>query len=235
MPEVVLAGSIRHLPAPALLQIMDSESLTGELTIDPAGARLDVSGGSVVAAACDGLTGTPAVIATFLIDHGTFELVEVDVAGQPLAPTMSLVMEGLRVLDEWTRLQPMVLTVGEGSWAASERLRPALLLLDGERPLAEAIVLARVHPITVVDEILKALEAGRLVAAAPPKPERAAIAHKLLDVDVMDLVLDARKALKQRRFEEAESMLRRALAVDPEHRIARQNLRRVLAMQTSRF
>lgn len=234
MPEVILAGSLHHVPVAALLQIVAAESLTGIVRLLGTPTVLHARGGSVVQAEDGPRTGIVAVLGAFFVSADRFEIVEHEVVGEPIGSTMGLVMEGLRVVDEWERLSSLVLvSTADPDWTPSPVLRAVLEHLDGDRPLAEAAVLARRSPPELVDEVLRAMEEGFVTARGPSKPQRAANAANLLDIDVDDLVLEARSLIKSREYDAALVVLKQALAVAPDHAIAGQNLRRLEALRAT--
>lgn len=105
MHDPILAGCLQRIPAAALLQVIEAESLTGRLVLQDTPIVMEAREGSIVRARDGAREGVKAVLGAFFLTDGRFELTAHDVEGAPLASTMGLVMEGLRQLDEWNRLR----------------------------------------------------------------------------------------------------------------------------------
>ncbi|MCK6504253.1 DUF4388 domain-containing protein, partial [Myxococcota bacterium] len=104
MPEL-LAGSLKAVGLPSLLQLAESEGLSGRLTLHGAG-EVDLREGQPVGARCEGLWARAALMELFLVDADRFSLDGAGSlpAGPPLGEVIELVMEGCRLADEWSRL-----------------------------------------------------------------------------------------------------------------------------------
>jgi len=101
------SGQLNIIALPELIQFIDSSGKTGRLDIlladTGALATLDFEGGRIVFAACGELRGEAAVFEVLRLGGRSFTFRQDVVLGQDTTltqPTMSLLLEGLRHLDE---------------------------------------------------------------------------------------------------------------------------------------
>ncbi len=226
----VLSGDGDAIGMGALLQIAEMEVLTGRLVYE-AGGEVGMHAGNVVRAAFAGQGGVSALLELFLHAAGRFV---VEAAPEPKAPALGscagLVLEGCRLLDDWRRVEPLVLATVEpyGLLPAIARLR-----LDGRKPVWQAVQMAGVTRSSVVDPLLLAIEQGHLQEAAPPVPPRVLPQHLHADgSSAYDACIEVgRRLVREARYVEARQYFEMALSMRPDDRIATQNLRRVAKME----
>lgn len=228
----LLRGRLDPLQLTTLLQMASSDEVTGWLSVDSVG-QVGFVDGAIVAAECGALRGTAALTllvlrcppqAAFVLQDDT------PPRSASLGQTQWLVMRAAQYTDEWKRLAPQVLAVqGE---ATPDGLDGVARWMDGRRTVAEAVALGGGLRPALVSALGDAVEAGALVVAAPPDPDRAA-AVPLADQpeDFFALVDEGRALLRARRLAEAELALARALRLRPDDRVVRQNLQRVQALR----
>ncbi len=229
MPEA-LRGDLALARLASLLQLAETESWTGWLRL-PGGA-IGLLDGLVVAATCGALAGRRAVQELFLARSGPFTLEIGPVsAREPLGGTVALVLEGVRLADEWERVAPLVLAPAPGIGAAPGVGEGGLdAELDGLRTVEE-VVRSRGAPATsVVDDLLRRVEAGELVEVAPPRPARAQGPIVGEEPGYFEALEAGRSHLRLGAYDAAAAAFRAALAARPGDRIAGQNLKRVLAI-----
>jgi len=146
-------------------------------------------------------------------------------------PTRAILMEGMRRLDEWTRIVKVL---------PSDEVQLHALGPDAELPLLEEIA-AHPEPPTlgqllaeqgdsrfaVCVELFRAFEKG-LIAVDAPSPEATARAQKTArgSTTVAHLVQAARSMIEEGQHDEAAALLRTALAVDPFRAEARELIKR---------
>ncbi|HHO50474.1 MAG TPA: DUF4388 domain-containing protein [Deltaproteobacteria bacterium] len=221
MPDPILTGRLELVGLPSLLQLVESEALTGRLLL--AGqARLGLHDGSVVTARYDGLDGRTAALEAFLLGRGAFELAADEIEEeQPLGDTIELLMTGCRLLDEWSRLAPLHLhAIDEVRDVGLQPLLPHL----GVGPVHDAVRRAGLPRAITIDPLLNGIEQGWLrEIEGRPTSEPPLVG----DDDVDSLIDLARSHARARRLDEAEELLLRALRLRPGDRIASQNLSRV--------
>lgn len=225
----------------SLLQAAESDQATGAFRFEPEGT-LVLRDGKLVHATYRAMQGIDAAL-TLLLTTSTrmvFEPLDVDEAA-PLIEMMALVIDGSRLSDDWVALAPQVLALREGSTLDDLHETPqrVVRLLDGSRIVHEAIELAGVDVITVIDDLIDLREAGSLVEVAPPRPERVpqpgaplpASTPAAASEDRFDDLVDAsRVALRAKAYERAIEFLEQASAVRPENRTVLQNIRRIQQM-----
>lgn len=164
----------------------------------------------------------PAEIAQFMPPE--YEL------GEPIA-TRAILMEGMRRLDEWTRIVKVL---------PSDEVQLHALGPDAELPILEEIA-AHPEPPTlgqllaeqndsrfaVCIQLFRAFERG-LVAVDAPSAEASARAQKTArgSTTVAHLVQAARSMIDEGQHEEAAALLRSALTLDPFRADARALLKR---------
>lgn len=238
----LLVGSGEHISLASLLQLLESEEITGWLVFERV-ARVGISEGAVVSVELEdhSLSGSEALRSLFLMPGlGRFEVAAAaSVEGSPLGQTMGLIMDGLRLCDEWTRLMPMVLVV-DGD--VPDLLGPIASKLDGERCVLDAVLLAEIQPALLIDTMLGLLE-GRILRQVGQQPEapvrwaehlrRASEPDPLDGLDAFECLSAGRRRLREGDLSGAESAFRRAVSLAPEDRIASQNLRRVVSMRAT--
>ena len=239
----ILRGELGRIRLSSLLQVVEGELLDASLSLT--GGSVKFRYGQVVKAELGALQRGLAVLELFWF-RGPFVLEDWQGEGEPLAPTMTLVMEGSRLLDEWSRLSRAYLVPVEGrECAGMDALVP---LLDGRRTLEEIVAAAGLSKAMATDRCCSWLEEGALkqlsrpvappittepspvvpapTAAAPkvvaaPGPAAPAISAANY-AEAMDA---GRRLLREGRLTDAEAAFGIALQFSPQDPVARQNLR----------
>lgn len=256
MPEV-LRGDLASVHLSSILQLAEAERLSGALKLAE-GCGVTFSEGEVTAAEAGGLQGFPALVTLFFLGRGTFVFDRREPAGGAvLAPLLRIILEGTRIVDEWTRLGPMKLGWSGAPSTLHAPLTPLGPLLDGQISLHRAALGLGLAPALLVDPILTLFEDGRLIErgapdapepwpepdalnlAAPAVEERAAPPSptgpgSTAEADFDALLDQGRRSLRSGDHDEAERCLLRALELRPDDPIATQNLRHVRRVKAHR-
>lgn len=206
----------------SVLQLAEGEAVTGRLVLPVGEVRLHL--GQPVAARCGALSGIDGLMELVLAGAPSFVLNTEEVAASPpLGHLGALLLEGCRLLDEWRRIEELVLMVDGGATPANG-LAPLARHLDGRRTVDEAVRRAGVPRCRAVDPIVEGLDVAILV-------ERARPVESVVTADDFDAMMEeGRKRVRAGQLVEAEAAFRRALAARPDDRIATQNLRRIAAL-----
>ncbi len=238
MAEILLAGNLDAVSLVSVLQLAESDGLTG--TLHAGGGTFTLYDGALVGASYHGLEGFDAAVEALIRAGGPFRIVAEPVApATPIAALNSLIVESFRLIDDLHRFGPMVLPEGllDG------------LPTDGRSTVADLLHAGGLHVTAVIPALGKLQEAGDLrpltveapidldrlrhrdtssstPAAAPAAPTP--VEGSSFD----DLLFEARKLTRQRRFDEAIARLQAALDLRPDSRIAAQNLKRIQALQS---
>lgn len=238
MPAAILEADLRHLHLGSLLQLSESEFFSGHLVVEARG-RIYLANGNAVHAEADGagLSGLEALYELFLETSGPARIeLDASVTGVPLAPTISLVMEGCRLLDEWTEIAELSyrlkksVELGEHE-AALSAVEPVVKQLRQRPMLREAVQasgLPRTRALgpvrTLIDAgiLVHANDGGQVDTAVTPRP---LVGHGI--DDPAELLARGRVAFRAGQLEEAELLWSHALALSPNDRVLAQNLRLV--------
>lgn len=244
MPDV-LWGDLDRVGLASILQLLELEGHHGRVVVE--GGHLLLIDGQVVGGAYLALDGIDAAVEALVRARGGFVVTDgtEEASGRGVG-VQHVVLESCRILDDLERFGAMAPAAG---LSAEGPLGRVLAAADGERTLADLIVGTEQTVVHVLPAYVQALEAGAVrgtytsraddlerleVRGAPPSAPAAASAPAgPVDdpSDFDDLVFDARKLVRQRRFDEAVSTLERALRLRPDSRIVQQNLSRVLELQ----
>jgi hypothetical protein len=257
----LLRFRLERVRLPSILQLVESEGLTGRISL-PGGEILLLDGG-VVGARTGDLEGRPALGELFLVASGQASLEDHPSRGASLGPMMSLVIDGCRRADDWERFGALVLGPAAGARLpeAPDRRR-VIEGFDGKLAVFEVVDRLGIHASILIDVVAEALETGLLVEAGPPLLD-AFVARRRPDDTPLDafpplqaapapapptprpepatpsddrfgsLLELGRSHLRNGRMGEAEEAFLAALAERPDDRIAAQNLKRLLALRTS--
>lgn len=216
----ILAGSTASIGLVSLLQLTEAEGCTGFLRIGDAEIRLHRGG--VVGASFNGVEGVDALLELMLHAGASFVLNDDPVpAGQPVGELGPLLLDGCRLLDDWSRVDRKVVR-------PLRRLPDSLKIiapwLDGTCDVATATSRAQALRVRVVEPLIAALEEGLLeeLAEALPPP---------LPDDFDTLVELGRTRVREGQLGAAREAFERAVALRPSDRVATQNLRRIVALQ----
>lgn len=247
----ILESDAKHVRLASLLQLVEIEMYTGRLSVDEAGFIM-VRNGAVVGADADGIGGVEALNELFLHLEGRVRL-ELDetITGRPLAPTIALVMDGCRLIDEWLQLAnerwaiAHAVQIDERLGAHLRAMRPALLAMDRGATLEQAVVEVGTRRALATESFGALIEAGvvvpakgrplALVPAPEPEPESTSAAEGLdvdANMDVDDLIAHARRLARANDIDRAERLLRAALERRPNDRVIAQNLRHLALRRT---
>lgn len=228
----ILRASLEGVRFESIVQLAEGEMLTGFIRVD-GDATLTFHEGRLVDARAGAITGTDAFFSIYFRKEGAVVIERVATSGgAEIGSITELIMDALRLVDEWARLAPMVVRAQVSSLPAPLGDLPPLL--DGMRTLAEAVLYAGLPPHAAVDPLLTALSNRSLRSVAPPDEARArAAATPPKPEAYFELIDRGRLHLKEGRLAEAEVAFRQALMARPDDRMAAQNLRRVSQLRVS--
>ncbi len=231
----ILTGRLRYINFGTLLGLLAGERYSGWLTVKDVGA-IGLCNGNVTCASTQAATGTRAVFELFLVGDGEFMFEVGDCPhGPALGSVMALSMEGCRLLDEWNRLSAMVLGAYQGRAGAAYRglIDDFEGLLDGVTTVGELAMELAAPPLELIDPLLADLAAGIVANVAPPDPKRAqaAVNGQHDNPSSFELIDRSRELMRAGDLTRAAIALRRVLRVEPQNRVARQNLRHIGELQ----
>ncbi|MCB9766325.1 MAG: DUF4388 domain-containing protein [Alphaproteobacteria bacterium] len=232
MSSIVLRASLADVGLESVLQLAETEGFTCMVSVSEE-RWVAVREGRMAGARSGPYEGLTALVELLSLRDGEVSiLLGEPESDQPGVPMDHAVMGALRLYDEWVRLAPMVLAP-QPDTPGDERLDPVLRWMDGERTVAEAVMLGGRVAGDIVEPLLEAMRGGWLRPVAPDAPERAEAAVRPPDPeDYFSLIDEGRQALRARDFGQAELAFRRALLARPGDSMARQNLRRVLQLRS---
>jgi len=97
--STILECDVRHVRMPSVLQLVEAEMYTGRISLAPGGV-ITIRSGAVVGAVSDGgLMGVAAMRELFLVSEGVCRIdLDASVAGKPVASTISLILDGCKLL-----------------------------------------------------------------------------------------------------------------------------------------
>ncbi len=148
------AGSIEDMTVVDLLQTFEVSRKSGVVTLKSRGrsARIYFSEGKVVDAELGELTGEEAIYRALIWNEATFEVSFEPVSREDVisSTTQAILMEGMRRLDEWTRMTEQLPPLGRALEIDHEQLalrlgeipdeiNGILRLVDGKRSIMEVI------------------------------------------------------------------------------------------------
>lgn len=231
----MIQGNLQDVALSSLLQAMHVDSVSGYLRVEGGGV-LHIVDGEVVGASTAGAEGYEAVMSLLARRRGSFTFERGSPAGaEPLAPIMNLLLESARLDDEWRRVADYVVRVADRTRVPSDEPCLAALLqwVDGRRTIEEVAHLSGDSTTEIVASVRVGIRGGvlaRVRSAESAGSSREPEPDKGFD----DLIASARAKIRDGDLEGAARHLHRALARRPEDRIARQNLRRVASLLSSR-
>jgi len=223
VPQSRLEGSLAF---PTWIQVAELEDLTGNASFNDT-IRIGFRRGRIVGAEVDGTSGLDGLLAAFLSNPSQGALSDGDPVdhGLNLDATGAL-LTGLRLVDEWERLQAQVLSPTTDT--APDKLAPVWSSFDGERTTAEVLFESGLPLGTLVDAVAGAVEDGMLRPSGKADPERAKAAMQPVRAeDFWTLMDQAHDLTRARDYAGAERTLRMALRARPNDPLATQNLRRL--------
>lgn len=236
----VLQAELGSLSLGSLLQLVESDGLSGAFRVEPEGS-LVFRRGRLTGAVHGRLDGVDAALTLLMVKSTRveFEMFEVDEA-HPIADLMALIIDGARLNDDWGNLASRVLKARGGLdfQLLTRDVRAVVSLLDGQRVVDEAIYAADVDPIVVIDALLDMLRNGDLKEVAPPNPDRLRRQPATLTPppaplssrgpeDFFEVVDASRVALRSKDYASAVRLLTIAHKLRPNDRAVAQNLRRI--------
>ncbi|MCB9664128.1 MAG: DUF4388 domain-containing protein [Alphaproteobacteria bacterium] len=238
----VLSAVAPRVTLATVLQVADLEAVSGWIDVGGEGGVALVDG-MVVDAWCGPWRAEDALFELFLAG-GEVRIVLREAAvpdARPLGATSSLVLEGTRRADEWTRIGGMVLSLSARATMAAVpgRCEAVVDLLDGESPLFEVVAVAGLPRHVAAHGLAPLVSSGTLVGsgavvpvpvAAVPRAPDTGDEHHEDDVDAPDFFdcLDrGRQALRGGDLAGSLRWFDRAVTLRPEDRVAAQNQRRV--------
>lgn len=232
--EIVLRAHADAISLPAVLQLAELEGLTGTVAVGEVG-RVEMIDGVPVAASCPPWTGVDALCDLFLADATEIVAHRSGIpAAPPLGHPSGLVLEGARRMDDWARLAGTIVAPEDHSSEVSERLHRVRDAADGELAVFELAVLLDEPRGWTAHAVAALLDLGalRVVGTKPvvdDEPTPAAPVAPAVDdsLTVFELLDRGRDALRRGQLDVAHATFAAAVAKDPDHRIATQNLRRV--------
>jgi DNA-binding response OmpR family regulator len=166
------SGSLSEMSVVDLLQTIDVSRKSGVLTLvatDGQEGMISFDSGAVINATVEGLVGEEAVYRHLLWREGTFDLEfrRVSLSERTVhRTTQALLMEGMRRLDEWSRLSELLPAFDRSLEVDPEVLRERLRdmpdeqnetvrLIDGQRTISEVL---RAHGGDHVDALRKIVD-----------------------------------------------------------------------------
>jgi len=244
----ILRGDRSAVSLSSLLQLAEGEGITGWLVLSSEG-RVGFRLGDLVAARYGDLSGRAALYEIFISSGGTFSLqLDDEVEGASLGNLVGLIMQGVRLADEWARLAPMRLGIQEGAELPKSDTPVGRVVrrLNGRRTVRQAVSIEGVPISSVVDPLFALIEGFAVTevslsnSAGEPtegresgeeeQPESSGgekMAQNLQGLRFHELLNQGRTYLKNRDFEAAEACFKRALALRPGHGVVQQNLKRL--------
>jgi DNA-binding response OmpR family regulator len=180
------AGSLADMGLVDLLQTIDVSRKTGVLKLSSGERRGNVyfHEGRVIDAELGDLKGEAAIYRFLVWSDGEFELDFKDVRREDRlgVSTQGLLMEGMRRLDEWSRLQEQLPSMGTVFDVSHDELalrlaeipdeiNDVLRLFDGRRTLAEVLDASRGDDLATLNAIGKLYFEGFLLVRVSPAPE----------------------------------------------------------------
>lgn len=226
----LLRGDLKDVSLVSLLQLAQAEAISGWLRVEGRGDIVLLKG-HVGSAVCGRLTGVEALRELAFHERGRFVLVRGEPGGERCDVNVPFaLMDAYRLRDEWKRLADAVLRrVDDRPWKPTGGpFDPIVLELDGRRPLAELVESHANLTTLVIDAALDALRLG-LLERVPPGERPVVELRPVVDAheDFDALVERGRDLIRRGEYDQAEALLRGALARRPDDRAVRQNLRAI--------
>lgn len=254
--ERVLVGEVSDISLPTLLHLLEIENVTGWLRLGDT-AEISFYKGHVVDASIGSHRRLAALREILFQEDWTFEVVRGNAdPGQPMHRLPFAMMDALHLRGEWSRIRGETYRlVGAQRWCPTGGEIDALMdRLDGVRPLGELVAATGVPATLAVESVLEALTLGLVekvakvakatkVEAVPEAADQSQasispsagldpdLASFIATADFDDLLSFARKRMRSGDHATVEAAVRAALRINPESRIAQQNLRRVLQLR----
>lgn len=220
----IFSGQLGDISLGGVIDLVHHEATSGWLCVARRG-EIAVEKGRVIDATCGPLTGALALRELLFHRGGRFSFICGEPQGTSMIENVTLAMlDAYRLRDRWARLADVVLRPAEGRpWQPTGgHLDEVVLRLDGLRTAAEAVAEAAGFVTVILDALCTALDRGLLVRVGAPDARPGEP-----DADFYDLLDRAQGLMRCGNYEAAEGLLRRALALRADDRVALQNLRAV--------
>ena len=230
-----IRGDLQEVALSSLLQAIHVERASAVLSIE-GGGKIHISEGEIVAASTGKIHGYPAILELLSRRSGSFRCTKTTVApAPPLAPMMSVILESARLDDEWRRIADRAVVINDPSALSKvDGCMPALMQwIDGYRTIAELQHLGAGTRAVLLESIKEGLACGG-ISLRPTTHRLKPVPGSENDQSFDELIDLARARIRAGDLEDAERLFHRALDRRPSDTIARQNLRRVAALMSSR-
>lgn len=213
------SGSLSDMGLVDLLQTIDVSRKSGVLQLSSGERRgaIYFNEGRVIDAEFEALTGEAAIYRFLVWSEGQFELDFRDVRRDDKISisTQGLLMEGMRRLDEWGRLQEQLPSMGTVFDVSHEELslrlaeipdeiNEVLRLFDGRRTLAEVLDQSNGDDLATLSAISKLYFEGFILPRESPVPEEASAYPDDFVIGGMDGPFDAPPVVEGAGAEEEE-------------------------------
>ncbi len=219
----------------SLLQAIHVEGASAVLSIE-GGGQIRIAEGEIVAASTGRIHGYPAILELLSRRSGCFTFTRRQVEPAPLlAPMMSVILESARLDDEWRRLADRVVVIDDVSALSKVEgcMGSLVQWIDGYRTIAELLHLGTGTMAALIEAIKKGLACNG-ISLRPTTHKLMPVLDPERDRSFDELIDLARGRIRAGDLEDAERLFHRALDRRPCDSIARQNLRRVAALMSSR-
>ncbi|MCA9694354.1 MAG: DUF4388 domain-containing protein [Myxococcales bacterium] len=232
--DAILQGNLRSFTLASLLDLSAANAVDACLTIAQEG-EIWFRDGQVVSARSGVQTGLPALYALFFFRAAGFTMT----AGAPserapLGTAAAITQEAERLVGEWERLSRLVLQVTPAFNGSSETLPvdDLLLLLDGSATVIELVTELEYSPSVIIHDLLQAIDSGLVEVVDEARRQRTPKATRPRPQDFFELLDRGRELMRSGDLVRAEIALRRAVRAQPDNKLARQNLRRVVQLRS---
>ncbi|MCB9676420.1 MAG: DUF4388 domain-containing protein [Alphaproteobacteria bacterium] len=246
----LLTGDLDRVALSSIVQLMEIEGHHGPVHV--ASGQLDFIDGRLVRARFLDLEGIDAAVEALVRARGVFRVSasSEDLEGKAV-PVQSIVLESCRLMDDLQRYGSLV--PERPQQALDGTVGRVLRAADGERTIAALLAHTGVPVVHAVDPLVDAIDHGRIRARSSTRLDDLRLLDVRASVEVHvaaevvaapepaapaptgsfdDLVFEARRLVRDRRFIDAENALRTAISMRPDSRIAHQNLSRVLSLKS---
>lgn len=232
-----IRGDLDRVSFASVLQLVEMEGHDGPVEV--ANGLLNFIGGQLVKARFLDLDGPSAAVEALVRAKGPFVVraSTVEVTGSPVS-VQHLILDSCRLVDDLRRYGVLV---PEATREAPAGLEAVLAKADGRRSLASLIALSGVPVVRCLDLAIAAIDRRQVVTrksdqvddlelldVRPTAIEKTTVVPPSVPQGSFDeLVFQARKLVRDRRYDDAEAALVQAVALEPGSRIAQQNLKRI--------
>ncbi|MCA9695242.1 MAG: DUF4388 domain-containing protein [Myxococcales bacterium] len=233
--DVLLRGDLATFTLASLLQLAETNAINARLAVADVGA-LGLRDGLVVSAQSGAASGLPALHALFFARRGAFVVTAGAPAERaPLGTADELISQASRLVDEWERVSNLVLKVTSAFTGSSDTLPvdDLLLLVDGSATVHELVAELEYAPPIIIHDLLRAIDDGLVEVVDEAERRRTPKTSRPRPQDFYELLDHGRDLMRSGDLVRAEIALRRAVRAQPDNKLARQNLRRVVQMRSN--